>query len=246
MEQVFFTAAIVCFALAIVAAISAVVIFVRGDVMNAIRFLRHKPTKAHGTSARAKSRVRSAGGVGASSANDVAASLAAAAADRVTDDIDKRTADIDGETDVVATGRFGDAPRGRHAAVDDSELATDVLDDDAAEHPTDILVEGDSEQPTGLLGVEDSEQPTGLLVEEGSEQPTGLLTEEDSENPTGLLAEEESEQPTGLLAEDDSEQPTTTLPSGAERDGVVQHEEASFHFKLKRDEVVVHTDEVIE
>ncbi len=233
MEQVFFTAAIICFALAAVAAIVAVVVFVRGDVMNAVRYLRHKPVKVRYAEKRARGRVKMSPPSGAGRG---AAPFADTAADGMADGIDRATDDIDSKTAVVGEPQV---------PLPDAEFATDVLDGDVTENPTDILDDDDSECPTGILGEEESEHPTRMLQEEDSELPTTILGEEESEQPTMVLDTEESEQPTSVL-DDGSFEELTSVFMGGSVESVVQQEESSFRFILKLDEVVVHTEEVIE
>lgn len=246
MENVYFYVAIAAFVLAAVLAVAAVVVFVKMDVINAIRFLQGKrvPTSGEGTRRRA---ARGSRGAGAKKSGNPARSVLSGGDDRVTDIAHEGPEGDDNMTTVVAP--ISDEPASaRHAKAhaakaeapvrdenDDegfagSETPTEVLteDDLDTERPTGVLVEDeeDSERPTGVLveDEEDSERPTGVLVEdeEDSERPTGVLVEDDeeSERSTGLLVEEdeESERETGLLDEtdEDSEQETGLLDEGAE------------------------------
>lgn len=246
MENVYFYVAIAAFVLAAVLAVAAVVVFVKMDVINAIRFLQGKrvPTSGEGTRRRA---ARGSRGAGAKKSGNPARSVLSGGDDRVTDIAHEGPEGDDNMTTVVAP--ISDEPASArhtkaHAATaekpvrdenDDegfagSETPTEVLteDDLDTERPTGALVEDeeDSERPTGVLteDEEDSERPTGVLTEdeEDSERPTGVLVEDDeeSERSTGLLVEEdeESERETGLLDEtdEDSEQETGLLDEGAE------------------------------
>ena len=246
MENVYFYVAIAAFVLAAVLAVAAVVVFVKMDVINAIRFLQGKrvPTSGEGTRRRA---ARGSRGAGAKKSGNPARSVLSGGDDRVTDIAHEGPEGDDNMTTVVAP--ISDEPASAHRAKahaakveapvrdenDDegfagSETPTEVLteDDLDTERPTGVLVEDeeDSERPTGVLveDEEDSERPTGVLTEdeEDSERPTGVLVEDDeeSERSTGLLVEEdeESERETGLLDEtdEDSEQETGLLDEGAE------------------------------
>ena len=246
MENVYFYVAIAAFVLAAVLAVAAVVVFVKMDVINAIRFLQGKrvPTSGEGTRRRA---ARGSRGTGAKKSNPARSVLGGPEGDdRVTDIAHEGPEGDDNMTTVVApiSDEPASARRAAHAAQaekpardenDDegfagSETPTEVLteDDLDTERPTGVLVEDeeDSERPTGVLteDEEDSERPTGVLAEdeEDSERPTGVLVEDDeeSERSTGLLVEEdeESERETGLLdeADEDSEQETGLLDEGAE------------------------------
>ena len=234
MENVYFYVAIAAFVLAAVLAVAAVVVFVKMDVINAIRFLQGKrvPTSGEGTRRRT---TRGSRGAGAKKSGNPARSVLGGP-----EGDDNMTTVVAPISDEPASAHHAKA----HAATaekpvrdesDDegfagSETPTEVLteDDLDTERPTGVLVEDeeDSERPTGVLveDVEDSERPTGVLTEdeEDSERPTGVLVEDDeeSERSTGLLVEEdeESERETGLLDEtdEDSEQETGLLDEGAE------------------------------
>ena len=218
MENVYFYVAIAAFVLAAVLAVAAVVVFVKMDVINAIRFLQGKrvPTSGEGTRRRA---ARGSRGAGAKKSGSPARSVLSGGDDRVTDIAHEGPEGDDNLTTVVAP--ISDEPASaRHAAhaAQAEKPARDENDDEGfagSETPTEVLTEDDldTERPTGVLveDEEDSERPTGVLTEdeEDSERPTGVLTEdeEDSERPTGVLVEddEESERSTGLLTEEDEE-----------------------------------------
>ena len=212
MENVYFYVAIAAFVLAAVLAVAAVVVFVKMDVINAIRFLQGKrvPTSGEGTRRRTTRGSRPARSVLGGPEGD----------DRVTDIAHEGPEGDDSMTTVVAP--ISDEPASAHHAKEHAATAEkpvrDERDDEGfagSETPTEVLTEDDldTERPTGVLveDEEDSERPTGVLVEdeEDSERPTGVLTEdeEDSERPTGVLVEddEESERSTGLLVEEDEE-----------------------------------------
>ena len=232
MENVYFYVSIAAFVLAAVLAVAAVVVFVKMDVINAIRFLQGKrvPTSGEGTRRRA---ARGSRGAGAKKSGNPARSVLSAGDDRVTDIAHEGPEGDDNMTTVVAP--ISDEPASaRHAkayAVKAEAPVRGENDDEGfagSETPTEVLTEDDldTERPTGVLveDEEDSERPTGVLVEdeEDSERPTGVLVEDDeeSERSTGLLVEEdeESERETGLLDEtdEDSEQETGLLDEGAE------------------------------
>lgn len=219
MENVYFYVAIAAFVLAAVLAVAAVVVFVKMDVINAIRFLQGKrvPTSGEGTRRRA---ARGSRGAGAKKSGNPARSVLAGGDDRVTDIAHEGPEGDDNMTMVVAP--ISDEPASaRHAKAHAAKAEAPVRDENddegfaGSETPTEVLTEDDldTERPTGVLveDEEDSERPTGVLVEdeEDSERPTGVLTEdeEDSERPTGVLVEddEESERSTGLLVEEDEE-----------------------------------------
>ena len=234
MENVYFYVAIAAFVLAAVLAVAAVVVFVKMDVINAIRFLQGKrvPTSSEGTRRRA---ARGSRGAGAKKSGNPARSVLGGPEgdDRVTDIAHEGPEGDDSMTTVVAP--ISDEPASAHHAKAYAATAEkpvrDERDDEGfagSETPTEVLTEDDldTERPTGVLveDEEDSERPTGVLVEdeEDSERPTGVLVEDDeeSERSTGLLVEEdeESERETGLLDEtdEDSEQETGLLDEGAE------------------------------
>ena len=219
MENVYFYVAIAAFVLAAVLAVAAVVVFVKMDVLNAIRFLQGKRVPTSGES----SRRRATRGSGAKKSGNPARAVldGAGGDDRVTDIAYEGPEGDDNLTTVVAP--ISDEPASaRHAKAHAAKVENDVRDENddegfaGSETPTEVLTEDDmeTERPTGVLveDEDDSERPTGVLVEEEeeSERPTGVLTEdedEESERPTGVLVEddEESERSTGLLTEDDEE-----------------------------------------
>ena len=232
MENVYFYVAIAAFVLAAVLAVAAVVVFVKMDVINAIRFLQGKrvPTSGEGTRRRT---TRGSRGAGAKKSGNPARSVLSGGDDRVTDIAHEGPEGDDNMTTVVAP--ISDEPASArhtkaHAATAEAPVRDENDDEGFAgsETPTEVLTEDDldTERPTGVLteDEEDSERPTGVLTEdeEDSERPTGVLVEDDeeSERSTGLLVEEdeESERETGLLdeADEDSEQETGVLDEGAE------------------------------
>ena len=273
MENVYFYVAIAAFVLAAVLAVAAVVVFVKMDVINAIRFLQGKrvPTSGEGTRRRT---TRGSRGAGAKKSGNPARSVLGGPEgdDRVTDIAHEGPEGDDNLTTVVAP--VSDEPASaRHTKAHAATVEKPVRDENddegfaGSETPTEVLTgvlvedEEDSERPTGVLteDEEDSERPTGVLVEddEESERSTGLLVEDDeeSERETGLLDEtdEDSEQETGLLDEgaEASESETDVLSSGdvyenIGADGVAQHEDDGFRFILKQNVIVVHTDESLD
>ena len=226
MENVYFYVSIAAFVLAAVLAVAAVVVFVKMDVINAIRFLQGKRVPTSGESSRHRT-TRGSRGVGAKKPNPARSVLSDSVGDdRVTDIAHEGPEGDDNMTTVVAP--ISDEPASaRHAKAHVAKVETDVRDENddegfaGSETPTEVLTEDDmeTERPTGVLveDEDDSERPTGVLVEdeEDSERPTGVLVEdeEDSERPTGVLTEdedEESERPTGVLVEDDEESERST------------------------------------
>ena len=233
MENVYFYVSIAAFVLAAVLAVAAVVVFVKMDVINAIRFLQGKRVPTSGESSRRRT-ARGSRGAGAKKSNPARSVLGGPEGDdRVTDIAHEGPEGDDNMTTVVAP--ISDEPASaRHAKAHAARVETDVRDENddegfaGSETPTEVLTEDDmeTERPTGVLveDEDDSERPTGVLVEdeEDSERPTGVLVEDDeeSERSTGLLVEEdeESERETGLLDEtdEDSEQETGLLDEGTE------------------------------
>lgn len=219
MENVYFYVSIAAFVLAAVLAVAAVVVFVKMDVLNAIRFLQGKRVPTSGES----SRRRMTRGAGAKKSGNPARAVldGAGGDDRVTDIAHEGPEGDDNLTTVVAP--ISDEPASaRHAKAHAAKVEKDVRDENddegfaGSETPTEVLTEDDmeTERPTGVLveDEDDSERPTGVLVEEEeeSERPIGVLTEdedEESERPTGVLVEddEESERSAGLLTEEDEE-----------------------------------------
>ena len=233
MENVYFYVSIAAFVLAAVLAVAAVIVFVKMDVINAIRFLQGKRVPTSGEGARRRT-TRGSRGAGAKKSNPARSVLGGPEGDdRVTDIAHEGPEGDDNMTTVVAP--ISDEPASaRHAKAHAAKAERDVRDENddegfaGSETPTEVLTEDDmeTERPTGVLveDEDDSERPTGVLVEdeEDSERPTGVLVEDDeeSERSTGLLTEEdeESERETGLLdeADEDSEQETGLLDEGAE------------------------------
>lgn len=222
MENVFFGIAVASFILAAACAIACVVVFVKLEVMDAIRFLRHR-TVASGVGLvgvlahKPKQRKAKAEDLDRSTAPNIArkrgkhekVSGKRNEPDSKTDDI--RQQDPDSATIILTSGKEPDS-------------TTDYLGDGGSKSKSSVLVEFDCETPMDLLSEEDPESPTGLLAGEGSEFPAESLVDGSSENPTDLLAEENSENPTdllvaeegladstGQLAEEDSENPTSLL-----------------------------------
>lgn len=234
MENVYFYVSIAAFVLAAVLAVAAVVVFVKMDVLNAIRFLQGKRVPTSGESSRRRTARGSRGAGVKKSGNPARAVLDGTGGDdRVTDIAYEGPEGDDNLTTVVAP--ISDEPASaRHAKAHAAQVEKDARDENddegfaGSETPTEVLTEDDmeTERPTGVLveDEDDSERPTGVLVEEEeeSERPTGVLVEDDeeSERSTGLLTEEdeESERETGLLdeADEDSEQETGLLDEGAE------------------------------
>lgn len=233
MENVFFGIAVASFILAAVCAIACVVVFVKLEVMDAIKFLRHR-TAASGVGLvgvlahKPKQHKAKAEDLDRDTAPNVSRKkgkhergaakhkksdgntliLTSEDADSATDSLASSN-EADSATDYLGSKGSGSVDHSPKEA--GSENSTDLLAEADSESQTDLLIGEDSENQTDLLVKEDSENPTDLLVEEDSENPTNLLVEEDSEGQTSLLDEEDSESPTSLLVEEDSEAPTGLL-----------------------------------
>ena len=232
MDAVYYYIAIACFAVAVVCAVAAVIIFFRAGVPDAVRFLRHKPMKgASGSKPRTtlsrSGRLRaakkvSAGPAAISGMDSTNSDLIAPPDDRTTTSRGKHA---HGKTRRVV----GNKPSIEVPAVPSVSPMADGSAD--ASSPADQAVPVAGQTPSRAdqaasrgAKVETSEDPTDILSgsaadalesyeEETSEDPTGLLTgDEETESPTGMLAEEDSENPTGLLDDGEaSENPTGML-----------------------------------
>lgn len=172
MENVYFYVAIAAFVLAAVLAVAAVVVFVKMDVINAIRFLQGKrvPTSGEGTRRRT---TRGSRGAGAKKSGNPARSVLSGGDDRVTDIAHEGPEGDDNMTTVVAP--ISDEPASaRHTKAHAATVEKPVRDESdgegfaGSETPTEVLTEDDldTERPTGVLveDEEDSERPTGVLV----------------------------------------------------------------------------------
>ena len=232
MDAVYYYIAIACFAVAVVCAVAAVIIFFRAGVPDAVRFLRHKPMKgASGSKPRTtlsrSGRLRaakkvSAGPAAISGMDSTNSDLIAPPDDRTTTSRGKhahgKTRRVTGKKpsiEVPAVPSVSPVADGSADASSSADQAVPV----AGQTPS----RADQAASRGAK-VETSEDPTDILSgsaadalesyeEETSEDPTGLLTEnEETESPTGMLAEEDSENPTGLLDDGEaSENPTGML-----------------------------------
>ena len=107
MENVYFYVAIAAIVLAAVLAVAAVVVFVKMDVINAIRFLQGKrvPTSGEGTRRRT---TRGSRGAGAKKSGNPARSVLSGGDDRVTDIAHEGPEGDDNMTTVVASNDLGD------------------------------------------------------------------------------------------------------------------------------------------
>lgn len=232
MDAVYYYIAIACFAVAVICAVAAVIIFFRAGVPDAVRFLRHKPMKgASGSKPRTtlsrSGRLRaakkvSAGPAAISGMDSTNSDLIAPPDDRTTTSRGKhahgKTRRVTGKKpsiEVPAVPSVSPVADGSADASSSADQAVPV----AGQTPS----RADQAASRGAK-VETSEDPTDILSgsaadalesyeEETSEDPTGLLTEnEETESPTGMLAEEDSENPTGLLDNGEaSENPTGML-----------------------------------
>lgn len=269
MENVYFYVSIAAFVLAAVLAVAAVVVFVKMDALNAIRFLQGKRVPTSGESSRRRTARGSRGAGVKKSGNPARAVLDGTGGDDRVTDIAYEGPEVDDNLTTVVAPISDEPASARHAKAHAAQVEKDARDENddegfaGSETPTEVLTEDDmeTERPTGVLveDEDDSERPTGVLVEgdEESERSTSLLTEDDeeSERETGLLdeADEDSEQETGLLDEgaEASESETDVLSSGDAyenigADGVAQHEDDGFRFILKQNVIVVHTDQSID
>lgn len=232
MDAVYYYIAIACFAVAVICAVAAVIIFFRAGVPDAVRFLRHKPMKgASGSKPRTtlsrSGRLRaakkvSAGPAAISGMDSTNSDLIAPPDDRTTTSRGKhahgKTRRVTGKKpsiEVPAVPSVSPVADGSADASSSADQAVPV----AGQTPS----RADQAASRGAK-VETSEDPTDILSgsaadalesyeEETSEDPTGLLTgDEETESPTGMLAEEDSENPTGLLDDGEaSENPTGML-----------------------------------
>lgn len=237
MDAVYYYIAIACFAVAVICAVAAVIIFFRAGVPDAVRFLRHKPMKgASGSKPRTtlsrSGRLRaakkvSAGPAAISGMDSTNSDLIAPPDDRTTTSRGKhahgKTRRVTGKKpsiEVPAVPSVSPVADGSADASSSADQAVPV----AGQTPS----RADQAASRGAK-VETSEDPTDILSgsaadalesyeEETSEDPTGLLTgDEETESPTGMLAEEDSENPTGMLMdEEETENPTGMLMDEAE------------------------------
>ena len=250
MDAVYYYIAIACFAVAVICAVAAIIIFFRAGVPDAVRFLRHKPMKgASGSKPRTtpsrSGRLRAArkvsgGPVVASGMDSTNSDLIAPPDDRTTTSRGKhapgKTRRVSGRKPSVAVPpvpSVDPVAEGASKASSTDQAASRASKVEASEDPTDIL----SGSAAGAYGAESyegetSEDPTGLLAgDEETESPTGMLAEDDSENPTGLLDDgEASENPTGVLDDGESESPTGMLVDDGETEDptgmLVEHEDS--------------------
>ena len=246
MENVYYTLAIVAFALAICSFIVCIIVFFRANVADAIRFLLHKPMRNASSEKSKVARARMSGdkrGASRRGASSLGKKLRAStgpagsgslpAAGQTMPDNSPTTAVGDASNTITITLDLGSAAHGAPAAREvqsqDTEAPTGLLGQEQTEAPTSLLGQEGTQAPTGLLGQEDTEAPTGLLGQEQTEAPTGLLQQETSEAPTGLLGQEGSEAPTGLLNQENTEAPTglqdisDSAPAPASTDQQVTH-----------------------
>lgn len=225
MEGILLGIAYAAFVLAACSAIAAVVIFIKLDVPDAIRFLRHKPLKHQGGSSKARQSSKRSAFKGSSVQKQ---------AKRPT----RSTEEVVEKAERASEERKAHAPQDKGAtgptviegaASGSGPSSASMSVPEEPERPTDLLIEDETERPTGLLQ-EETERETSILEEEATERPTGLLIEEeDTERPTGLLGED-AERPTSVL----EERPTST-----------ESLRSTFRFVIKQKVVSVNTDEEI-
>ena len=139
MENVYFYVSIAAFVLAAVLAVAAVVVFVKMDVINAIRFLQGKRVPTSGESSRRRT-TRGSRGAGAKKSNPARSVLGGPEGDdRVTDIAHEGPEGDDNMTTVVAP--ISDEPASaRHAKAHAAKVETNVRDENDDEHE----VEGES------------------------------------------------------------------------------------------------------
>lgn len=230
------TISMVCFVLSPLLAVASVVVFVRMNVMDAIRFLRRRSQKGAsapgGSPDRVKRASRKRGGTGSAKAlSQAALGSASAKTSTPSQDSVESVGSMQGATD--------DAPL--KVIPSSTEQETDILDfgDAASECATTLLSASygcASEADTGLLDSDgDSEGDTCVLDSDGG----------DAECPADvLLVAEGSEADTRILADVDAAEPSESNTCVL---GVGNQDAASgFMFKLKSNIVVVHTDEAID
>lgn len=220
-----FILSLICLILGILLLIVSVVLFFKLDVKNAYLFIHNKRTnRTNVSSSRKRPRTTTKKSKG-----------------KVKDNVRSKF----GGTSGKLFGNNNESVKSSHSPWQNMSNNT---------KKTNQIITEDSEDPTGIL-VEHSEMDTGVLQEE-SELPTGVL-QEDSEGVTDILSDAEgSESPTGILDDDNTESPTGILDDGAEGNtGILDAGEdvnvdedssdSSYKFDIVKNEVVVHTDEVI-
>lgn len=262
MEEIYLGIAISAFVLAACSLVACVVIFFKLKVLDAIRFLQHKPVGNSSAEPRLHVGFRSRKKPVRAGADST---LSGAAAESRRDSEGQRVGslgsaspcDSEGPTDVLG---FEDSERPTGLLAEDearsgdeeSERPTGLLcddsDDESLEGPTRLLDDG-SENPTDCLD-DESERPTGLLDDSAASDVSAAdSSESDSEGETKLLCDEGSECSTEVLGLEDSESPTDFFGSDEcqEADGQEADEEpSSFRFVIKQSIVGVHTDEAID
>lgn len=241
--------AVAAFSLSLLALIAAIIIYVKLDVLNAIRFLRHKTVVAERSKPKEKKKAKNA--IHKTAVAEPALVDNVRITQHQTEVIEpseRGTELLQEEASEQPTSLLQEESEKPTTLLQEelSEQATSLLQEEASENPTSLLEE-ESERPTSLLEEEETERPTSLLAEEETERPTSLLVEEETERPTGLLVEEESERPTGLLTEEESEHPTSILSeSGSDDDKQSELElHTTFKFKIKKKILAVHTNETL-
>lgn len=232
MEDIYFVISVVSFALAACSLVACIVIFFRSHVIDAIRFLQHKPVKQRG-----KKRT----GIANTPSKGRSAKRSAAPAIKTP----RKTVAVD-EGSEQPTGLLNaDVPM-------ESERPTDMLGDNFAsstEGATSFLVEN-SENPTDVL-LDPSESQTSILSDlSTSESQTSILVDSlESENQTSILADSvASERPTSVLkgvSDELSVREDDRKDFDGDTSAVVQQADTLFRFILIRKELVVHTQEFI-
>lgn len=240
MESILLVVAYASFVLAACSLIASIVIFVKADVPDAIRFLQHKPLKNQASSKAAAKKRKSK--ERAATASKPAKALAKRPT-RSTEEVVEKAAAVHEEApaaEVPAQAK----PKGTTGTT----VIDGVLLDEPTEHPTTILQDEPTERPTSLLD-DDAERPTSLL-DDDTERPTSLL-DDDTERPTSVL-DEDAERPTTILHEEETERPTTVLDADDASDGsIITRKEGApdlssmFKFQITKKVLAIHTDERI-
>lgn len=226
--DILYISAIISFALAACSLIACVVIFFKLNVADAIRFLRHKPTRRNlskkGSQKSTKAHI--VGGSKKSASDNVTDSrrVREDALGKGDDDVD-----VNGGSVTVSSNFFKNNVTKKSTTVisaSDGEYAADGLGDD-------------SERPTDVLG-SDAENATDLLVDDGSERATDFLGDDDDRQDADIFVDN-AEKATDILAFEESENLTEVLTGDESGDTF----DDLFRFRIKQDILVVHTRETI-
>lgn len=246
MENVLLWVAYAAFILAFCSLVASVIIFVKADVPDAIRFLRHKPMKSQ-SSGKASAKRRKSGKGDKDEAKPKKATPQPKRPTRSTEEVVEKAASASLDPEQLAV-----KPTTGTTVIGEEELiiepGTAVLADEAPEND-------DAEKPTTVLVEEGTERPTSVLLddEDDTERPTTVLDEDDdTERPTSVLDDDDTERPTSVLDTDDTERPTSVLDDGIPDGAIVSHKAESaedfgptFKFQIKKKIVSINTEERI-